>query len=96
MGKGKKNQIEKLAKDVNRQFTQVDTQMVFKHTKRCLAAPVISKMQMKLHCRIISHRSDWQAFRNLISAGRSCRDISHAMLEVKEVARSPTGSEASA
>ena len=81
---------------MNRQFTQVDTQMVFKHTKRCLAAPVISKMQMKLRCGIISHLSDWQAFRNLISTGRSCGDISHAMLEVKEVGRSPTESEASA
>lgn len=96
MGKEKKKQIEKLAKDVNRQFTQVDTQMVFKHTKRCLAAPMISKMQIKFHCRIISHRSDWQPFRNLISTGRSCGDISHAMLEVKEVGHSPTESEASA
>ena len=41
--------MEKLAGDVNRQITEKDIQMAFKHMKRCSASLIISKMQIKPH-----------------------------------------------
>lgn len=59
--------MEKLAGDVNRQITEKDIQMAFKHTKRCSASLIISKMQIKPHCEMASHRCGWQTFKGLIT-----------------------------
>lgn len=77
--------IEKLAEDMNRQFTEKDMQMALRRMKGC-STSLNKQMQIRLHQQIISHPCDWQTFQDLIthSGGKALGKSSNASRKAKQ------------
>jgi len=59
------NSVKKGGEDLNNHFSERDIQIANRHMKRCSISLIIREMQTELQWGVISHLSEWQAFKHL-------------------------------
>ncbi len=70
------NQIQKWAEQLNKQFSNEDTQMANRHIKKCSVSLNYQRIAAQNYNVIISHQSEWPSFKSpqTINAGEAVEE----------------------